>query len=251
MLFDTHTHVQFENYDADRDETIRRALSADVWMTNVGTDLAYSQKAVALAHQYKEGVYASVGLHPNDVSSGMDFVPFEELAKDAKVVGIGETGLDYFRTTEKAKQSLQKEVFIRHIELAKELHKPVIVHCRSAHADAIELLRAHGKGVGGVAHFFTGTKEDAARYLDLGFYISFSGVVTLARDYDEVVTYVPSDRILIETDAPFAAPIPERGKRNEPSFVQHTARKIAELKGVSFEEAATQTTKNARALFGV
>ncbi|MBI1755274.1 TatD family hydrolase [Candidatus Azambacteria bacterium] len=257
MLFDTHTHVQFEQYDADRDEVMKRASEAGTWMVNVGTDLVSSKKAVALARTYKEGVYASVGLHPNDVAAGLDFTPFEELAQNEKVVGIGETGLDYFRTTEKEKQELQKEIFIKHIELAHKVHKPLIIHCRGAHPDLLKMLlstRYSLLSIPGVMHFFggAGAWENLDAYLEMGFYISFAGVVTFSNyEHAQNIKKIPLERILVETDAPFAAPAPERGKRNEPSFIQHTARTIAELKGVGLEEVATQTTKNARTLFGV
>ncbi len=254
MLFDTHTHVNLDQFDADADAVIKRCLDADIWMVNVGTDLARSQKAIALAHRYKEGVYASVGLHPNDVGAAADFSVFEELARDEKVVGIGETGLDYFRTTEKEKQELQKDFFIKHIKLAQKVKKPLIVHCRNAHEDVLKTLHASRFTLHdppGVMHFFTGTKDDARAYLELGMYISFSGVITFAKEYEDVVRFVPLERIVVETDAPYAAPVPHRGKRNEPSYVKHVAEKIAELKGLSFEEVARQTTKNALTLFGL
>lgn len=253
MLIDTHTHVNLEQFDDDGDAVIRKCLAEDTWMINVGTDVESSRRAIALAHAYPEGVYASAGLHPNDVAADFDFSVLETLAKDEKVVGIGETGLDYFRTPEKNKQELQKEFFIRHINLAQEVKKPLIIHCRNAHKDTLQLLTTHYSLLPrkGVMHFFTGTKEEAARYIDLGFYISFSGVITFAKEYEELVTWIPLDRALIETDAPFAAPVPQRGKRNEPLFVQYVARKIAELKNISFEDVASQTTSNARALFRI
>ena len=207
-----------------------------------------------MAHQYDKGVYASVGLHPNDAAIDIDFSVFEKLARDEKVVGIGETGLDYFRTTEKDKQELQKESFMKHIELAQEVEKPLIIHCRNAHEDLLKLLKANSyklKAEPGVMHFFTGTKDDARAYLELGMYISFSGVITFAKEYEDLVRFVPLERIVVETDAPYAAPVPHRGKRNEPSFVRFTAGKIAELKGVSFEEVAEVTTRNARVLLNV
>lgn len=254
MLFDSHTHIQLAQYDGDRDEVMRRALAAGVWMVNVGTDLASSRAAVALASAHTEGVYASVGLHPNDAAPGVDFTPFEALARNEKVVGIGETGLDYYRfkNIDVGFKQLQQEVFIRHIALARAVNKPLIIHCREAHEDLFAILKSyflHRKSVNGVMHFFTGTKEDARRYLDLGLYISFSGVVTFTRDYDDIVRYVPLDRVLVETDAPFAAPVPHRGKRNEPSFVAYTARKIAELKGIDFEEIAEKMMDNAKTFF--
>jgi len=254
MLFDTHTHTQFEDYDQDHDDVIRRALSADTWMINVGTDLSLSQKAVALAHQYEEGVYASVGLHPNDVVADTDFALFEKLAKDPKVVGIGECGLDYYRTTNQEAQETQRTFFIKHVELAKKLNKPLIIHCRNAHHDLLPLLKRYAQGANGVMHFFggEGAWENARAYLDMGFYISFSGVVTFAKyGHEADIKSIPLERLLIETDAPFAAPEPHRGKRNEPSFVARTAEKLAAIKGVSMEELAAATTQNARMLFGV
>jgi TatD DNase family protein len=218
---------------------------------NVGVDIISSQNAVKIAHEYDEGVYAACGLHPNDVSDDFDFDLLKKIASDRKVVGIGETGLDYFRTEDEKKKIKQIDFFMKHIEMAKELKKPVIVHCRDAHDDATKLIAANASGISGVIHFFTGTLEQAKKYVDLGFYLSFAGVITFTRDYDEVVKWVPLDRVLVETDAPFVSPAPNRGKRNEPSYVKLTAEKLSEIKGITFEEMAVQTTKNARELFGI
>lgn len=256
MLFDSHTHVNFKDFDDDRGAVIKRCLDENIWMINVGTDAEHSKKAVAIAHAYPEGVYAAVGVHPNDGEKEGEFSVIEELAKDEKVVAIGETGLDYFRITsdEARTKEKQKELFIKHIELAQRVKKPLIIHCRDAHDDLLELLRATRCALlasPGVMHFFTGTKEDAEKYLALGFYLSFSGVLTFTHDYDDLVRWVPFDRILVETDAPFVAPVPHRGKRNEPSYVKYAAQRIADIKGLSFEEVAKQTTQNARELFRV
>ena len=266
MLFDTHTHVQFEEYDADREEVMARAREEGVWMLNVGTNLAYSQKAIALAHTCLEGVYASVGLHPNDVASHLDFAPFEELARDPKVVAIGETGLDYsrirnqesgMRNQESEIKKMQRDLFIKHIELSQRIRKPLVIHCRDAHDDLLSILHSYFKiphSARGVMHFFggAGSWENAKAYLEMGLYLSFSGVVTFAHyAHGEDLKSIPLDSILVETDAPFAAPVPQRGKRNEPSFVRWTAEKIAELKNVSFEKVAERTGENAKALFGV
>jgi len=240
-----------EQFKDDYEDVISRALAADVWMINVGTDMPSSQKAVEIAYHYEEGVYAACGLHPNDVTPTFDFGLLEKYAKDKKVVGIGETGLDYFRTEGTEKQAQQIEFFMKHIEIAKKNKKALIVHCRDAHDDAIKTLKANAGDTKGVIHFFTGTLEHAKKYLDLGFYLSFSGVITFARDYDEAIKYAPIDRILVETDAPFVSPEPERGKRNEPYNVTYTARKLAEIKGLSFEEISQETTKNARELFKI
>jgi len=251
MLIDSHTHTNLEQFKDDYDEVIRRALDDDIWLINIGVDLVSSQNAVKIAHQYNEGVYAACGLHPNDVSDEFDFDLLKKTASDKKVVGVGETGLDYFRTEDEKKKVKQLDFFMKHIEIAKELKKPVIVHCRDAHEDAAKLLKANGNDVSGVIHFFTGTLEDAKKYVDLGFYLSFAGVITFTRDYDDVVKWVPLDRMLIETDAPFVTPVPNRGKRNEPAYVKFTAEKLAEIKGMTFEEVALQTTKNARELFSI
>lgn len=257
MLFDSHTHVNFKDFDGDRDAVIKRCLDESIWMINVGTDAEHSKKAVEIAHAYPEGVYAAVGVHPNDGEKADEFLVIEELAKDKKVVAIGETGLDYFKIAndEAWKKEKQKELFIKHIELAQQVKKPLIIHCRDAHNDLTEILvssfKFHASGPKGVMHFFTGTKEDAEKYLDLGFYLSFSGVLTFTHDYDELVRWVPLERILVETDAPFVAPVPHRGKRNEPSYVKYAAQRIAQIKGLSFEEVAEQTTRNAREVFRV
>ena len=267
MLFDSHTHVNFKDFDTDRDAVIKRCLDENIWMINVGTDATYSKKAVEIAHAYPEGVYAAVGIHPNDGGTAEEFSAIEELAKDEKVVAIGETGLDYFRIGDgeaRAKEK-QKELFIKHIELAQRVKKPLSIHCRDAHNDLFKLLKAISSSTvlsslpkgykltpsPGVMHFFTGTKEDAENYLDLGFYLSFSGVLTFTRDYDDLVRWAPLDQILVETDAPFVAPVPHRGKRNEPSYAKYVAQRIAEIKGLSFEEVAVQTTTNTRKLFSI
>ena len=178
-------------------------------------------------------------------------------AENENVVAIGECGLDYYRNFEN--KSLQKEIFIKQIELAKELDKPLIIHARAgsgydAYIDVLEMIKSGGlniKNGNGVAHFFSGSKEIAEKFLDLGFYISFAGPITFAEEYRDAVEYVPLDKILVETDAPFAAPVPFRGKRNEPSFVEFTARKIAQWKNLDFDKAASQTHNNAKSLFGI
>ncbi len=259
MLIDTHTHVNLEQFKDDEDAVIQRCLSRDIWLINVGTDVVSSQRGIALAHTYPEGVYATVGLHPNDVSADFDFSALEKLAHDEKVVGIGETGLDYYRIPSfegnpTSFRGMQQEFFVRHIELAQAVQKPLVIHCRNAHDDLLSILKANSYKLKAEAvsmHFFTGTKEEAERYIELGFYISFSGVITFAKEYEELVKWIPLDKILVETDAPFAAPVPMRGKRNEPSFVEHTARKIAELKNLPFQEVADRTTENARKLFKI
>jgi TatD DNase family protein len=246
-LIDTHCHPQMKQYDNDREEMIKRTLGGGVGMICVGVDLESSQKAIEFAEK-NEGIWASVGLHPNDnLDEESDAEKYKELAQNKKVIAIGEIGLDYYRTPEKAKQEIQKIRFVEQIKLAKELNKPIIMHCRQAYDDAIEILK--NNPVEGVAHSFTDTWDNAEKIFDLGFYIGFNGIITFTEQYDEIVRKSPTERILIETDAPYLAPVPYRGKRNEPAYVIEVAKKIAQLKNISFEEVAEQTTKNALKLF--
>ncbi len=251
-LIDTHTHPQMSQYESDRDAVLQRALESGVEMICVGVDLESSKSAIELAHAH-EGIWASVGLHPNDnLSEVYSNEPYEALAGDSKVVAIGEIGLDYYRTPDKTAQEIQVQRFKEQLKLALRLKKPVIIHCRDAHEDMTEILEAfEGEGLRGVIHSFTGTWGEAQLYLKLGFYIGFNGIVTFARQYDETLTAIPAERILLETDAPYLTPEPFRGKRNESAHLLHVAQKIADIRGVSLEEFATQTTKNAQALFEI
>lgn len=274
-FFDVHTHTQFAAFNEDADIVIQRALDAGVWMINVGTQKDTSIKAIELAYKYLEGVYAAVGLHPvhteksyhdakelggfpesgegGFTSRGEEFDPkfYRKLSQDSKVVAIGECGLDYYRLGSETKEK-QKKVFLQQIELAEEVKKPLMIHCRQAFSDLISILQTTSyKLQPSIVHFFSGTKDDAKKLLDLGFSFSFGGVITFAREYDEVIQYIPLARITFETDAPYVAPIPFRGKRNEPLHVIEVVKKIAELKNFSVEEAAQKTTENARLLFGV
>ena len=263
MLFDSHCHLHFSQYDNDREEVINRLKGAGIKVINIGTDLEDSKKAIDLAKKYPEQVWASVGFHPHDAGGDdLDFNKLKELAIDKKVVAMGECGLDYYRATGDKRQETskkQKEIFEKQIELAKELDKPLIFHCRpttgtqDVYEDAFDILATCRMSLArnGVAHFFAGSKEIAKKFLDLGFYISFAGPITFAEEYKELVEFVPLDRILIETDAPFAAPVPHRGQRNEPIYVEFVARKIAEWKNLKFEEVARQTAKNASSLFRI
>ena len=256
-FFDTHTHANFNSFKDDSQEVIERALKNNVWLVNVGSQASTSKRAVEMAQNYQEGVYAAVGLHPSHLEDeSFDEKFYLDLAKNEKTVAIGECGLDYFRmkNEELRIKNLQKEVFIKHIELAKKVNKPLIIHCRDSHEDLIKILNSKFSilnSPAGVMHFFTGNYEQAKQYIDLGFYISFSGVITFASEYEELVRKLPLDKILIETDAPYATPVPYRGQRNEPSYVIETAKKIAEIKNISLDEAARQTTENAFIVFGL
>ena len=249
QYFDVHAHTQFDAYDADRDEVIERALSEGVHMMNVGTDAETSRKAIELAEKY-DGLYAAVALHPTDTpSEAFDPALYEKLASHPKVKAIGECGLDYFRLEKAETAEKQKEVFIQHIKLANKLNKPLMCHIRNAYKDAVDILREHAK-VKGDIHFFAGTWEEAQWFLELGFTLSFTGVLTFTKDYDEVVRNTPLDMILAETDCPFITPVPFRGKRNEPIHVREVYKAIVGIKGLDEEEVRMQLNANAKRVFG-
>ena len=244
-LFDIHCHLDLPDFDKDREEVIKRALDAGIGMINVGTDYESSKKAIELAEAYA-GIYATIGVHPNELGHLMS--KLKALAKHPKVVSIGECGLDFYRN--QGNQDNQIELFKQQIELAMEVNKPLMIHCREAHKDLLEILAAfyslHSTRYNGNIHFFSGTWEEAQQYFDLGFTISFAGPVTYdVNRITDIVSRAPVDKIMIETDSPFAAPAPFRGKRNEPFYVQEIARKIAEIKGLTYEEICKITAKNA------
>ena len=263
-LYDVHTHVHGAEYEKDMAEVISRAHEAGIGIINIGTDYESSQRAVEVAEEYTAGVYAAVGLHPMDNTKEVfDSERYKQLVLSSKkVVAVGECGLDYFRITNKELRIKQQEVFRQQIELAREVGKPLMIHCREAFPDLIKVLQENvvvaplltkdrGRGEVGVVHFFSGTIDDAQVLMDLRFSFSFGGVLTFTHDYDEVVRFIPLERILLETDAPYVAPVPHRGKRNEPAFVVEVAKKIAEIKGATVEEVARVSTKNAQSFFGI
>ena len=274
--FDAHTHTHFAAFGKDYREVIKRALNTNVWMINVGTQADTSRRAIHIAHEFSEGVFATVGLHPIHTEKSFhdakelgtedkakeftsrgeefDIDYYKELARDPKVVAIGECGLDYYRLGEET-QEKQKKTFLEHVRLAREVKKPLMIHCREAFSDLIELLIANRHllpaDFPGVIHFFTGTPDEAKQLLELGFSFTFGGVITFARNYDESIDLIPMDRILSETDAPYVAPTPYRGKRNEPAYVVEVVKKLAELKGVTLEQMAAQIFENARKVFKI
>ena len=258
MLIDTHAHLNFKDFKNDRDEIIGRCLSNNVYIINVGADLETSQKAKEIAEKYDKGVYASVAIHPHNVKSDKSFAfrQVADLVKSAKVVAIGECGLDYaFCENDEGVQKLQQKVFIQHLKLAKELNKPIIIHSRRLFPKILEIVKKY-PGLKGVLHCYMGRWSYAEEYLKLGFYLSFTGLITYARDYDKVIKNCPLERILIETDSPYLTPEPIRqaqGKivRNTPENVKYVAEKIAEIKGISFKKVAEQTTQNAKKLFNL
>ena len=247
-FIDSHCHPQLPQYKSDGDEVIKRAIEAGVGMICVGTDLETSKQGIKLAEKYPN-VWASVGLHPND-NLDEEFKPeiYEELSKNPKVVAVGEIGLDYYRTTGIESQKIQKDRFIKQMELVRKLNKPVIVHSRQAFQDTYEIL-SDFKRITGVIHSFTYSLKEAQKFIDLGYYIGLNGIITFTEQYNDTVLNIPLEKILLETDAPFLSPVPNRGKRNEPAYVKFIAQKISELRKVSIEEIAQKTTENTKRLF--
>ncbi|SES40657.1 TatD family hydrolase [Salipaludibacillus aurantiacus] len=254
MLFDTHVHLNADQFEDDAEEVIKRAREKGVeHMVVVGFDEKTINKALKLIETY-DFLYAAVGWHPVDaVDLTDDYLAWiEELSDHPKVVAIGETGLDYY--WDKSPKDIQQEAFRKQIRLAKKLNMPLIIHDREAHEDIVDILKEeNAEEAGGIMHCFQGDVKMAKQCLEMNFYISFGGPVTFknAKLPKEVAKEVPLNRLLVETDAPFLAPHPYRGKRNEPSYVKLVAEKIAELKEVEFEEVANQTTENAKKLFGI
>ncbi len=256
-FFDAHAHIQLGQFDVDRAEVLERMQAAGMGALVVGTDFETSKAAVELAEHYSF-LWAAVGLHPNHIpEEKFDEAAFGKLAQHPKVVAVGECGLDYYRQEPLASvRAAQHERFVKHLELAIAANKPLIVHCRAtqgtqnAHTEMFELLSEY-KEARVVMHFFTSTKEIAEKYLMLGCYLSFPGPVTFTDMYDEAIAATPLDKLLSETDSPFAAPVPYRGRRNEPVYVQEVVAKIAAVKNLPVEEVVAEVVKNARTVFDI
>lgn len=254
MFTDTHSHLNFKQFDTDREQVINRAHEAGVGkIIVVGSDLADSIKALEIAKKSKH-LFASVGLHPNNV--GLNWqkqIQMIEKALDAdEPVALGEIGLDYHKLGENKLNKRPKiEAFESLLNLAQAKELPVILHCREALKDFLSILATKANKIRGVWHCFQGGQDDAQKAFDLGLLISFTGVITFSREYDEVIKHAPLEKIMIETDCPFLTPEPYRGERNEPSFVVEVARRIAEIKNIPLYKVAEQTTKNAVQLFGL
>lgn len=256
MYIDSHCHLcmlDLAPYDGEMQKLVEACHAADVQqMINISTCMDDMPKVVAVADKF-DNVYASAGIHPSDdlqqVITKADIMPY---ATKEKVVAIGETGLDYHYND--SGFDVMQERFAMHIELAKVVNKPLVIHTRAAQDDTLGIMRdCNASTIGGVMHCFTESLEMAKASLDLGFYISISGIVTFknAKNVAEIAEYVPLDRLLIETDAPYLTPVPYRGKANYPLYVPYVAQKIAELKGLSVAEVAAQTTANSKALFKI
>jgi len=251
-LVDTHAHLDFQQYDADRRYVIQAAKEAEVnLILSVATDLQSSRKNIALAEEY-EGVYATVGVHPHDVAAIQegDLEQLFELLHHPRVKAIGEVGLDYYRHLSPIE--LQRKYLRTFLDWSLDTGKPLIIHTREADEEIIRMLREKSReGWRGVFHCFPGDLKMAEEVMALGFHLSFTGVVTFKNArMAEVAAQVPLHRLMLETDCPYMAPVPHRGKRNEPAYVHHIAQKIAALQGLSFSQVAQTTTKNACALFG-
>lgn len=270
-FIDVHSHLQFNAFSEDVDQVVGRALEKDTWMINVGTNLKTSNDAVLLAEKYPEGVYAIIGLHPihtnasfhdkdeigeegepfNSKGEEFDIEKFEELIKHPKVVGVGECGLDFFRIEGDKEEYIkrQKNAFEIQIDLAVKYNKPLMIHCRDAYPDVLEILfkkkYEYGEKLRGNFHFFSGTLEEAERILALGFNFSFTGVITFAKQYEELVKMAPIERIFSETDCPYVSPVPYRGQRNEPAYVSEVVKKIAEIKGLEEDFVVSKLAQNA------
>ena len=252
-LYDTHAHYDDSRFDEDRDALLPELHRQGIALINdIGTDIPSSRQAIALAEKYPF-VYAVVGGWPGNVGdmTETDLETYREMSRHEKVVAIGEIGLDYHY--DDVPRDIQKHWFERQLSLAAEVELPVVVHEREAHGDGMEIVRRWADRVTGVFHCFSGSAEMAAELADLGWYVSFTGVVTFknARRALEAVAAVPMDRIMIETDAPYMAPVPYRGRRNHSGYVPLVAEKIAEVKGMTLEEVAKITTENGKRFFRI
>jgi TatD DNase family protein len=254
MLIDTHAHLDMPEFDRDRNEVVKRAQEGGVeYIVTVGIDEASCRSAITLAEEFAF-VYAIVGIHPHNAKD-VDAASYDLLrsyARHAKVRALGEMGLDFFRNH--SPREVQLSRFREQVALAREVHLPVVIHDRDAHRETLEILQEEKAAeVGGVIHCFSGDYAMASKCMDMGFYISIPGTVTFpkAQTLQEVVRCIPLERVLIETDCPFLAPVPFRGKRNEPAYVQYVARAIADIKKLSFEKVAEVTSQNACSVLSI
>lgn len=267
MLYDTHAHAYSEEYGENYAQIIKSALYQNVWLNNVGINKNNSAEAVKIANQFEKGVYAVVGLHPNEAlkeapQGNFDYEYYLQLARNPKTVGIGESGLDYYRIPEGMDiaelKKTQSEVFKQQIKLSRETGKTLVIHCRAsknsfdAYEDILEILKTNRPQRFEI-HSFTANWQIAQEFLELGGYIALNGIITFDKTgtLNEVIKNCPLDKILLETDAPYLAPAPFRGKKNEPAYIKYVCEFIAEQKGISVEELAEKTFKNSLSLFGL
>lgn len=276
MLIDTHAHVNFAAFKEDADEVIKRTLAKNIWIINVGSQYSTSFRAVQYAEKYPEGVFAAIGLHPIQLKKGsfmhhdadeleeseiktigedFEYGKYLELAKNPSVVAIGEVGLDYHHFEEgddvEELKKKQKEIFLEFIKLANEVRKPLMIHCWDGYDDLLEILQNNPVGKRGVIHSFVGGHKTAKKFIELGFKIGLNGVITYGISYDRLIKEINLKDIVLETDCPYLTPVPHKGERNEPLYVELVAQKIAEVKNITVEEVAEATANNAKQLFGL
>ena len=254
MLIDSHAHLDMEPFNEDRASVLERAVKGGVTrIITIGIDLDSSLSALELSREY-DFIYASVGYHPHNAHgcSPESLDKLARMASEPKIVAWGEIGLDFYRRYSPPED--QSKMFLRQLEIANDMDMPVIIHDREAHEEVLSILKKMGKGERkGIIHCFSGDIDLALALIELGYFISIPGTVTYkkASEVKEVASSIPLERMLIETDAPFLAPVPKRGKRNEPLFVTYTAKEIARLRNIDFQELALQTSENAKILFGL
>ncbi len=254
--FDTHAHLYMKDYDEDREELIKNLQEESIGVIVVGVDKKTSFEAVALADKHKN-VFATIGYHPQDSKEEFKEDDLVELIKNPNVVAVGECGLEFFRlgSDEEGEKKKQIDLFKKQIDFAVKYEKPLVIHCREAHSEVLEILKEKkvlaGKKLRGVIHFFSGDLNMANQYLDLGFYLSFGGVLTFTGNYDEVVKFIPLEKILPETDAPFVAPVPYRGQRNSPLYIKEVVKKMAEIRQIDVEEAKKVLIQNIATIFSL
>jgi TatD DNase family protein len=259
---DIHSHLDSEEYNTDIDAVLARMKEKELGTITIGAKLRTSKRAVEIA-EANENIWACIGVHPGvcgkPEKAFFDEVEFEKLVKSPKVVGIGECGLEYFHIDKEETKNLQKKLFEDQIKFAIKHNKPLMLHVRDAYDDALDILNSYkkdppaggGEKLRGNVHFFAGDIEVAKKFLDLGFTMSFTGVITFTHDYDEVIKYVPQSSIMSETDAPWVAPVPFRGQRNEPAYVIEVVEKLAEIRGENFDTLNNAILQNAKRVFGV
>lgn len=253
MIFESHAHYDAQQFDEDRDELLKSMPEKGIGtIINSAADWDSVTEVVELAQKYPH-VYAAVGMHPDEVGDLDEerFAYMKSQCQKEKVVAVGEIGLDYYWDNES--HDVQKKWFIRQLELARELDLPVIIHSRDAAADTLEVMQEHAQGLRGVIHCFSYSKELAREYIKMGFYIGVGGVVTFknAKKLKEIVEEIPLERILLETDCPYLAPVPFRGKRNSSLYIPYIAEEIANIKGITYEEVVVQTEQNGKDLFRI
>lgn len=253
MIFDTHAHYDDEQFNDDRDEILSTMKENGVdKIVNISASYKSCERVADMVQRYPF-MYAAVGVHPDHVGEldEESFARMKELYARDKVIVVGEIGLDYYWDNES--HDIQKKWFIRQLELARELHLPVLIHSREAAADTMEIMKEHGQGLGGVIHCYSYSKEMAKEYVKMGYYIGVGGVVTFknAKKLKETVAEIPLESIVLETDCPYLAPEPFRGKRNNSAYIKYVAEEIARIKSVTYEEVVAQTEVNARNMYGI